>query len=142
MFLCLIPSPQNKMSSLFWNWTLVGSFLILLLLVSVAISQCNTSSNSLVSLHLLPLVIGSHYAPYGRKALDVALDKLYGFYRTSKVLWLCQDWRDWDSMTLIFDLEKQWSQALKFALKALMEQPGHGLAARSKAGNITDNYLQ
>lgn len=42
-------------------------------------------------------------------------------------------------MTKIFDIEGQWSQALKFALKALMEEPS---LARNKAGSITDGYLQ
>lgn len=57
--------------------------------------------------------IGSPHFPYGRKALDTALVQLYGFYRTSKVVWICQDHKDWESMATLYQQEKQWPQVVK-----------------------------
>lgn len=57
------------------------------------------------------------------------------------MLWKCQDWEDWESMAKIHDLEGQWSQALKWVLKALVDynEPDE---ARSKALTTTHNYLE
>lgn len=57
-----------------------------------------------------PHAAGDPHAPYSREALDAALHHLHGFYRTSVLLWQCQDWRDWESMARIYDMEKQWAQ--------------------------------
>ena len=53
---------------------------------------------------------GSPHIPYGREALESALDNLHGFYRTSVLLWQCQDWKDWESVARIYDTENQWAQ--------------------------------
>jgi hypothetical protein len=66
-------------------------------------------------------IIGSPRFSYGRKALDSALIQLHGFYRTSAVVWRCQDWGDWKSMATIYSQEKQWPQALECSLRSLAE---------------------
>lgn len=68
----------------------------------------------------------SPHAPYGRKALNAALYHLHGFYRSSMMLWACQDWRDWESMANIYDAENQWPQVV-----GLADSPA---CAKSKAG--------
>ena len=40
---------------------------------------------------LMVSFLDSPHTPYGHKALDGALEHLHGFYRTSLVLWQCQD---------------------------------------------------
>ena len=84
---------------------------------------------------------GSPRTPYDRQALDSALDHLYGFYRSSAMLWKCHDWEDWESMAKILDLERQWSQALKWTLRALVDhdEPSE---ARAKAISVTEGYLE
>lgn len=62
---------------------------------------------------------GSPHIPYGREALDSALDNLHGFYRTSVLLWQCQDWKDWETMARIHDTENQWAQVC-FPYKLLL----------------------
>ena len=57
---------------------------------------------------------GSPHIPYGRRALDAALDQLYGIYRTSAVVWICQDWEDWNSMATVYKKEEQWPQVFNF----------------------------
>ena len=52
----------------------------------------------------------SPHTPYGHKALNSALQHLHGFYRTSLVLWQCQDWQDWNGMTVIADIEGHWAE--------------------------------
>lgn len=59
--------------------------------------------------------LGSPNLPYGRKALDAALVQLYRFYRTSAVVWRCQDWEDWESMATVFRQEEQWPQVDMYA---------------------------
>lgn len=59
--------------------------------------------------------LGSPNLTYGRKALDGALIQLYRFYRTSAVLWRCQDWEDWESMATVFRQEEQWPQVDMYA---------------------------
>ena len=61
------------------------------------------------------LILGSPNLPYGRKALDAALVQLYRFYRTSAVVWRCQDWEDWESMATVFRQEEQWPQVNMYA---------------------------
>ena len=56
------------------------------------------------------LALDSPHTPYGRKALDAALEHLHGFYRTAHVLWQCEDRKDWQSMTTIASLEQHWPQ--------------------------------
>lgn len=58
---------------------------------------------------------GSPNFPYGRKALDAALIQLYRFYRTSAVVWMCQDWEDWESMATVYRQEEQWPQVDMYA---------------------------
>ena len=48
--------------------------------------------------------------PYGREALNEALELLHGFYRSSVVLWRSQDCGDWSSMAKLYDIEQQWNQ--------------------------------
>jgi hypothetical protein len=57
------------------------------------------------------------------------------------MLWKCQDWEDWESMAKILDLERQWSQALKWTLRALVDhtEPSE---ARGRAVSVTESYLE
>ena len=57
------------------------------------------------------------------------------------MLWKSQDWGDSESMAKIFDLERQWSQALKWMLKALVDRDDPS-EAKSKAISVTHNYLE
>ena len=53
---------------------------------------------------------GPPHTPYGPEALTAALEQLHGFYRSSVVLWRCQDWGDWRSAAKVHDIEQQWVQ--------------------------------
>lgn len=57
------------------------------------------------------------------------------------MLWKSRDWGDWESMARILDLERQWSQALKWTLKALLDQDDPS-EAKSKAISVTQSYLE
>jgi hypothetical protein len=61
------------------------------------------------------------------------------------MLWKCQDWEDWESMAKwILDLERQcmqWSQALKWILRALVDH-AESSEARGKAVSVTESYLE
>ncbi len=54
-------------------------------------------------------VAGTPRVPYGMEALLSALEHFHGYYRTSTVLWLCQDWKDCASMARIYDMDRQWA---------------------------------
>ena len=73
------------------------------------------------------------------------------------MLWKCQDWesivswsqtltRVWlretrESMAKILDLERQWSQALKSTLRALVDH-NEPSEVRGKTLSVTENYLE
>ncbi len=92
---------------------LVECELQLLLLLSIHTQFINRSFLSpIISLILsfISHLIDSPHTPYGRKALDAALEHLHGFYRTAHMLWQCEDHGDWHSMTTITSLEQHWPQ--------------------------------
>ena len=57
------------------------------------------------------------------------------------MLWKCRDWEDWESMAKINDLERQWSEALKWTLKALVDHDDPN-ETRTKALSVTESYLE
>jgi hypothetical protein len=86
--------------------------------------------------------IGSPHFPYGRKVIDAALDKLYGIYRTSAVVWICQDWEDWDSMATVYTKGEQWPQALECSLKSLACCGSVATTDKDSIVHIFQTYLQ
>ena len=83
---------------------------------------------------------GSPHFPYGRRALDAALDQLYGIYRTSAVVWTCQDWEDWDSMATVYKREEQWPQVFYFPHSVYLSShhlnSGAGIGVFSQSFNL------
>ena len=97
-----------------------------------------------LTLHILTLHTlhtGSPHTHYGRHSLDAAINVLHGFYRTSALLWQCEDWKDWESLTKLYDIEHQWAQAVCCSLKVLVES-SNDEGIQRRAPSLVEHYIQ